>query len=806
MNLTIDFPVGEITPASGVSRCHGLCGDVPGGGLRPGRTAALFHSGPLVPLADYYHDCSDVTTLYYRPVGDAAGRFTLTVERDGEFADIGRVDGMPRCALARSGGFVVVTAAGASAVTYSPADSAWSVADRTPAPPPVIIGSRSAGDVWESTGAITLRKVNSNVIPDSELQALTDSLTDAYSRLVSVTSAAGLWIQPVMVRYRIYSSGNEMLYESAPVLVAPFGWQCRDAVVSKYSYADSVLAIPSLRVSAAAFRVMVTLPDAGDMGLWNGLAARIEVCVSPQFHPWDAGSRVSCRFSGSGTPDAVVSVSMSGAGAPSASLSEGIVRWLGARDSSFGPALTLTAPFVSGDNEMKCPGTERYVSSVRSVAAAAVSSGSQLSDGIVMPHGFTASAVCADGDAVVWGNVTPVLSAGYNVSEMASEVVSGRWRAVVRVTLKDGTSVTGGFAAADNRPVRFGPLVSYPHSGAVSMEVFVRDEAGQVSRAEFPLKPVAGAGLSVWIGADLRSVEMLPYDGDVPEAGLSIGNERRGVLMSASIADPLLPVSVLECSHAPVVALFPSVGSRAAWNNSRGRMTALCTDGLYRLTLDSACRILSASKIDDRGVACRGAAVSTPRGIAWVSGGALLMASGSQVRVLLAGSGFIEVAWDSGAGSLWLLDSRGNMDVYSLDRNSVYRSLAPVAVEHLYNVGARMFMTAPEGLFVPRPASGSDLRPVGWTCSALWPERGRPGAVEIGMAAAHFDGKVMLKAHNGAGVEHAVTFLSLDMDGAVNAPVCARVVMPPCRYVVIVVEGMVSPDFKLDYVVLKKCL
>lgn len=806
--VVMPLALGETAEGGHVGRCDNLCAE-PDGVMRLAPQLCVTHGRSLRPLAQYCHIDGSVTMLYCG-ASDIPDVSVLVAGRDGDFADIGRVDGAVSCALARREGFLVATPRGMVRVDYDEEAGVWHVADRIPEPPPVAVRALGCGSVWEATGAVTLRHVGQSAgsysVPDSELKSFTGVVLESYDRLVAATSEAGLWIQPVLVRYRIYSDSGELLYTSAPVLVAPYRWQCREPMVSGFTYADSTLSVPSMRIEAETFRVEVVLPDDDGFGLWSSVAARIEVSVSPQFHPVDFDGMVSCRFSRVGSPQAAVSVLMPGADRPQSYYSRIIPKAIDCGESIEIAALRIDAPFSAGVHTVICSAgaTASSQSAIlgRQIASRAYPVASSVWE-FMTPHSFTAAAVCADGDAVVWGDVTPIYSAGYSITEMASGFYDTAWKAVVRVTMRTGDTVTGSFGGYTDMPASLGPMVSYPHSQAVNMEVYVTDSvSGRVRRASLPLQSLPGAGMAVWIGDSLDSVALEEWSGAVPEVSPLYGRRHTGLLMSASLDAPLQPVSSLRCSHSPVAALLPACGSRSSWNSSRGRIYAFCADGVYNITLDSCRRLMSASCVDVRGVTSDRCVADTPIGTMMLSGGSLVKLSGTRAVTLLDGLDAAGLGWDYCRSRLWLLDRRGNTDLYNPDSGSMCRVLTPVCAETVHSVGTKLIFDT--GTCVLEPCDVTEeVRPVAWQGNVAVHGRLRVAAVEIGVTASYFSGHMRVTGHNGDYALGGAVLMSAAVEGVLQSPVAARIIAPVMRYVAVEVSGETSGDFCIRYINLK---
>lgn len=787
-----------------------------GASLRPARRAVTIYRKQLRPLAEYCHDADgDITTLYATSASeDNDDGVKIWTERGGVWAEHSNLAGEVYCAMAVAGGFIVATSAGMYRLEYDAGDVSWTLMDMNPAPPAVWFGAVDAAHVSEATGSVTLRNVTQAAvghnIPVTELQRLTDALTDAYSRLIRSSSAAGGWVQPVVVRYRIYASQRRMLYLSAPVLVAPHALQCRQSVEAAVSIDSTTYTVAPLTLAAQSWQLQMHLPDDADFQAWLQIAEEIEVSVTPQFHPLLPGGLCSCRFSHIATSHPTAVVLLPGSEYTDSRYSREIADLLPLTDATSTVVLRLRALTPGSTLTIRTAAAEEPSASLklREKARAAVArSGVDASELALIspPNSFRARRVIADGDAVVWGDITPVVNSGFSLREFTASTSAQPWLGTLRVTLADGSIIGASIGGSTGLPMSFGPLVSYPHEDAVALDIYIDDLDGEVTHTHFDLTAVAGSGFSSWIAEDFTPKESGHYDFPLPPAPAAAVNPLEGTLVSATLSDPLLPLSFMRCSTAPVISLQPASGARSSFNSARGRLYGFCADGIYTIALDARCRLLSASCIDRRAIASPLAAVATSRGVMALLEGRLCQLKGAAVATLRAAPQAVEIGWEQRGDELWLLQHTGIVVALRPDdfgcTHQVVSDEPPI---HIHTMRRRLLLEAERGVLsvTDAAATGNYLR---WRGNLSLDSldasntRRRCRAVEIGVAASHLSGSVRVATHNGAGPAHAVNLLTLGVSGAVNAPLKAAFVAPPARYIMVEIEGTATADFSLGY-------
>lgn len=798
----LEVAVDAVTEGGAVRVCDNLMRDEARGGVCVAEAPEAVAEGAWRPLARYHHapGGEGASTLMARKSGE--GIWTVAVERGGEWREVMRRRGEVRCALARKDGFTVVTDEGCTGVEYDAVSDRWRVRQGQPVPPPLTLTAKGAGALTTWTSAVDLNGVTyaggSYTVTAAGRDRVTGTLLDGYDRLLRTAEESGRSVQPVIARYRLIGAEGETVYESAPVLLAPSGRQCTAEVSTTYTYSGGTLSLPAVSIEAQSYRPVLTMAAEEDMGAWRERVSRVEILVSEQWDPVDREGRAGLRFTRAGTSDARAWLRLPGVELTDKVMAERIAAVLSGDGVKMRVAARMDLPAGGTEADVTCTGGDGF-----SETAGGYSKNEENGDelaAIQAPNGFTAGTVMSDGDLVVWGDVTPVLAGGNNIAEMAGERADAAWRGVVRVTMSDGTQATGTFDGVTGMPVSLGPLISYPHPGARLMEVWIETDAdgyAPLRHVEIPLSS-AGSGMSAYVSPTLGNIAIPAWEGEVPEPTAAKGDRRAGMIVTATVSNPLLPLSALTVSHSQVMRAVPGTGQRGSWNNTRARVAVYASDGTYRVNIDSVGRLRSASLTDMRGVARRDAVTVTPAGIVSVHpGGTVLLNRGGTVKEIERRSEWVAAAWNGSDGMVWLIDSRGNPTALDPADGHRHNPLTQESPEYVASIAGNLYLTSPDSLMRPAVPAADVTVPIRWEAEAELPERSRAAAIMLHATATRMTGRMRVSALPYPGSEERTDLLRLEIDGALSRPLKARIIAPIWSHIAVTVEGFATGDFAM---------
>ena len=121
------------------------------------------------------------------------------------------------------------------------------------------------------------------------------------------------------------------------------------------------------------------------------------------------------------------------------------------------------------------------------------------------------------------------------------------------------------------------------------LELFVSSEAdGQTMHAAVPLSPAPSGTHAIYIHPTLSETPLAPTDLSIPDTDSTLSSSRhQGMLVAASVTDPLVPLAALQCSQAPILAITPAVRTASSWDFSRCRFYAFSPQGIFAVALNA---------------------------------------------------------------------------------------------------------------------------------------------------------------------------------------------------------------------------
>lgn len=786
--------------------------------LSPSRETRPFHHRPLTTLATLHHTQLGTVTLFH------LHQTLVTHTTDTGFTDVAILPAEPLCAIPLSDAFLIMTSQGPVRLILTPEgwdiDSTTSVGNATGTFPAITVTAHTAGTLTASTQPLDITDIdfsrNDPSLPDAATTAITRRLTDTYSALSLQAVLGNLWLQPVMLRYRIISHTGVTLHTSAPMVLAPDGWQCCNLLSVTCSRSGSTLSVPAIPVSAQAFSLKIHIDTTA---AWHPDAAAVEFLVSPQLHPVDLDADAPCRLQRTATTTPVLTVAMPGTTASMASLDwqrtdrlrETLARidLIPATSTRFSIPLTDAVTPLPNTSALTVDRELRLLRSTlaQPVAVTPNKGTAALLRDISTPHSFYARTALTAADTVIWGDITPIPSLGYPLSDLAASFSPGAWHGVLRIHMQSGQTIAGALSADDRMPASLAPVITYPHPQASMLELFVCPDTSPstVLRAAVPLSPSPSGAHALFIHQSLAPTPLTATELPMPEITNADTSPRHpGMLAAAAISAPLSPLAAIQCSSAPILALTPAVRSASSWDFSRCRFYAFSRAGIYAVALNAARSSLAATLIDPRGIERAHAAVHTPLGVMALSGSELISVTAARTATVTVSTDAVELAWDSPSQSLWLIDALGNLSSRHIPSGYLHSILSPESVNAIQSTGTALYLTTPDSLLIPAEPYSSE-RPIRYIRTIPMPFPSRPQMLELRISASAFEGSIAIRAHSipssgTSGESYPVT--TLRISGAINAPLRIPVLAPPRPYISLIIEAYASPDFILSSILL----
>lgn len=764
----------------------------------------------LCPLAVFHADGGIDHTLFEVRGGDPA----LKVESRGIWTDIPIACSEIRCAMARGGGFLVMTDAGPRSVLLG--DAGWTVTDLSVVAPHITVEAVPVGTVSATVGAVTLRNVDFSrsepVIPESSVADLGNALFRAYSRIDEAALEGGLWFQPLIVRYHLLAADGRRLYTSSAMLMSADGMQCTDEIHFQCVKSGTSLEVPSARVSAMAYGLRVGIPADAVSSLEALGVVSVQVCVTPQLHSVSRSASVPWRMQRQGTDEPLLTVAMPGATRSFASKADRFrdILWQMMCRLPRLESCVLSLPLAAAGTVAEVERTGRsdtmaelekcLMSLLDPVTYTPGGVEKSLLREISAPNSFTASCVCADGDMVLWGDVTPLPAPSVSVEELASGFADEPFRGFLMTTRTDGSRrmipVSG-----PRMPAAWGRSVVFRDPQVCALDLFLEDTAGATRHSRLSLTPLPDGSGAGWISPDFSATAFDLWTGGYPEVTAPYGGERRqGAVVAARLSAPLKPLSATECCRSPVMAVLPAVRGQTSWSFSQCHIAVFSRGEVCAATVSVAGGIRASARVDSRGIDSPAAVAWTPDGIVALHRGQLFRIAGARSRTLIGDSEFVKVAWDTRSQQLFLLDAAGTLTV--MDPKSLARSVctAPSPVIGLTEVAGHLWFSSADGLRrqPPSPAPGAGLRHIVWRSGLSVPPHACFRRLEMFMSASVFRGRISLLLAGANSPDCAVPAVTITVSGEVRAPFVRNIVAPRRPFSEIEIEADVSADFQIN--------
>lgn len=820
---TVKAGLTQASASGSVSRCMGLRETTIDGrnvlAVSPRLEAAV--SGRHLPLAAFYDEEGREHILMHT----TNPRHGLTVWSQGESSEIA-MDVDASCALAVSGGFVVMTSRGPARLTRD-AERGWCFVEHYSCPAEVRLTAERVGGLSAQTHPMSLSGTDftrlAARLSEAGEKKLTAELTEAYHNLAASAAGSGNWIQPIQARYRLIGRSGEILYSSAPMAMCPDGWQAESevSVVCSKSGNDT-LEVPRIILSVNAFRIKVDVSAESLARMRRSGVQSIEVLATPQIHPFDAAATAYSRISREATDAPALSVTIPGA-------RTGFAAQNGVRlsrfiylehliDSAAERIALIDLDSIAGSiqcqrSDARTPeeeyaALERIIEADRKSSFDTVDSSAEFLSEISSPHSFTAATVAVSGDTVVWGDITPVAARSVSIEDFTTDFIADPYEGVLVIKRTDGSrrvmAVSG-----EAMPTAWAPQVSFPEAGVMELELYLRSKSGAAGRyGAVSLTPGGNGRRSVRLNNNLESTPLEEWYGTLPEADDTPAGERRpGALVTCLLSQPLLPMAALECSHSPVRAIHPALRSRSSWDFSRARFYALTADAIHAVSISPQRVSISASAMDARGVDAGSTSVYTPLGVMALHRGNLLKISGSGVDTIASGIDFSQLAWDDEWQSLWLLGDNGDMRMLDPKTLRWTDIASPANFEVISTVGNRLWLTDFDDLYRPETRAeqceATMRRNISWHSDIELPDATAVNAIELRMSASSANLTITVAAHPGPAMRPEVQLMKVRLQGRLTAPFIGR--FPALRrpFLSISISGTCEPDFLLHSVMFK---
>ncbi|MCM1336704.1 MAG: hypothetical protein NC187_03435 [Candidatus Amulumruptor caecigallinarius] len=740
---------------------------------------------------------------------------------------LGAAGATPRCAVASGMEIVLMTDAGAATVAED-ADGRWTL---TP-PASELPGLHLFAGEESMTSATVAGFALATPLPQwgvgigtRDHLTFTTQMLAAYSRMADGCIAMGSWFQPLLARVKLYDAAGTLL-SVGPVtcLSSSSPWAATQGVQAVVSRNTEGMFhyVSETQITASTYKVCLALPAMSSLTeRQRAAAARVayaEVYVTPQSHTADYGALSEFRLEGGDGASGILRMWMPGASAGHAPreayFTEQFRSLPCVMDALEQKVATVNLPF--GRDEAETVVTARPAAGVLAqsaeadrvyigkaldgLAARAAASSVASADSLTLfalPHRFTATAVCASGNNVVWANLRRLPFAGYDADSMtvADPAADPSQRAVqasVCVTIRRAAGAK--LRVVNTGPCRTAtatlpPLITYPDPAAQRLEIRMAMADGSVREYRYELTPSSDGTFAYALAEGLVPVTVpvtrssfTPFvPQDVSEATDS------GMALRADASAPVTPLAVARVADAPVMQVLPSWGANANWDYACGRFYLFTHSGVMALAV-TAKGALRASLIDPRPSVMPRAAAITPHGVFAAIGYDLVCLSGSKAVNVARIPGVHRIGYDHSSGELWVVADDGVTVISPADGTRYRRTMEGVTAA--VTMGSRLLIADAAGVRLAGDEVPQADLSVEWT-TRLDDLRGSGGSYLLEMDTDRFDGRVTFMAGD---TNISVTRL----DGPVHAPLALRLLGPRRTNCSLTLQACITPPFTLS--------
>lgn len=614
----------------------------------------------------------------------------------------------------------------------------------------------------------------------TDLNTLSSHLLDAYAELKRNASVAGFFIQPVLARYHLLDSDGNVLYSSQPTMVSvPSGFQC----IAPITFSTNDFAsLNSINLFATGYKIAVSAAPLADSP-WADVVASAVVEVTPLLDPIDAKDSAQCRLDAIDATHGNLVVYMPGTSVTMNPAHESRCDMVKTAVTSFESAASQLAqfpyPYANGLNATPLSPQSHFVNALHAVS-----------------QPFTAQSAQPMGDTILWGNIAmlrpSVPSFPFFAATRKSD--SGFWRACVSITFTSGNERMVWSGSGDNNcPELLSPLLAYPCSDAKEISITISC-GGEVVNQSFPLSPLPGSNSSIYLHPSLKPFAITAStDMYIVPSQHTINNFEVGSVAVSRLNNPFNLLATQSIASGNIMTFTPAVRSTSSWDFARTHAYAFTATGTYAVSVNATRTSISAHVIDNRHINSKGCVTFANNAVYAIASGDLIAIAGSRAATLRRNIDASAIAWDNHSHFLWIYDG-STMRLIDIDRDIEATCDAP-SHTRLFNADGKLLAWNSDKVKIVNNNTSAPI-PIKWQRSiALDSLKKSIIGATFFIAASHFDGTISIRAHSGAGIANSYPITTLNIKGAINAPIPIRIYAPYRPYLTIEIEGNVSSDF-----------
>ncbi len=577
------------------------------------------------------------------------------------------LDSPMQCARISGNKVTIYTSKGAFLLIYNPEDDTWQVPGYPAMLPPIAFGIGGTSAISASVPSRTLSSATTlQHIADSDIRTLTSDLTAAYRFIAERASANGYAMQPYLAFYRLVDHAGHVVYQSPVSLLSHTSGSQLTQQVSLKTSDSSFSAVNSYSITADVFRGCVHI-TAADNSYWAAQIARADIYVSPQFHPYDPSAEPDLHL-GRNSSAGTIYISLPGAASSLTSLAapsaHSVIASLCDRTAPdfklFTHILSIENPFASA-RTVSIPALPTdfttQITTIKKALRTSVSPTSNILSRISSPHSFYPGTVCEASGAILYAGITPVPYSGHHPSAFAATTVDMPWRVAITTVFTDGSRITRTASGDTHAPDTFNPLLSYPSSSAVCIEIRLQRKGERMRFISLPLQPLSSGAASLYVHDSLRSFSIPECDDPfIVPADTTALRSLPNLVAVAAVDTPEVISAAATVDSSEILSLLPAQSSAGAWDYGRARFYTFGSGGIHTVTASASLTSLAVNIIDRRPVASPFAAVLSDGGTAVaVAGSDLIEISRSKVSTLISDFPYSFLGWNSQHRELWCL-------------------------------------------------------------------------------------------------------------------------------------------------------
>lgn len=786
-NKSSKSTIVQITPSTispGTSSCHNLQQSRNGKSLVPSPLPHEIIKGNYTPFHHFTHH-NGITTIFL-----LSGNSLAIINHDGSTfsspTEITTLPSMPHCGVNTRNSVYLMTDAGAYRIDYDANSRQWIDLGLMPQFPGIKIMATTTADFSVATAPFTLSGSYPHwqgSLNKADQQLLTSTLLNAYSSLQNDALTAGFFIQPVMARYHLLDADDNLLFSSSPVLVSvPTGFQCVNQITLT---TNDFTTINSATLYATGFQIGVEAESLNGSP-WAEVIANVVIEATPILDPVNTKTLAQCRLNSTSTTSGEIKAFMPGTSITMVASTVSQERLITNAISSFSaiatPLTRIAMPFLNGITKTGIP--------PQSIVGNAIT---------ISPFRFSARTSAQSGDTVFWGNIArlrPYAPAIGNIVASTNNG-SGFWRAFVSVKFHNSDDIIVWNGEGENGcPSTISPLLIYPQSDACEMTIGISC-GSKIVRKTFPLTPLSGTDFAYYLHSSLAPFAItdeaqafiIPSQFETPCI-------KWGEIAVAHTSQPLLLTTSQQISEGEIKVITPAVKSSSSWDFARTHAYTFTTAGIFATSVNVNRTKISAHIIDNRKIA-------TPQSVAFandsvyaIASGDLISISGAKASTLINSTGITSLAWHNASHLLLCTTDENYMILFDTVRNLKSTCDAP-ANSYLYNCPEAPLLYNNVSLYVMQALSSATV--IKWCHTIIVPNpRQRVSLASFMISASQFSGTIAIRCHGGAGNKNSYPITTLNIKGAINAPIPMRIIAPPRPYITITIDSNTSSDFELQ--------